>query len=300
MAARCACASCGPAAPWRRRPAPATARRPRAARVDSGCTGLPWPSARPARISLDDRRRHAAGRCRAPAAATAPSSAAPANRKSSVQASPQRRLHLRQRRPGGDPPARHLGPVERLQRALALEVGGGDRRPRRGLPYWRSDSPGTGWPMNRSARYERAMLMFLRSATAANQPSGSSGVRSISISRSGLERHDQRIRDRPCRARTGTPTANISARATVPLKEIRDVGLAGLARDDVGNQGSACALTGRRAPSGSRVLTCCWRVLSISTTFQAGRERKASSACTWNAMKSRWPAPARWQAPPAW
>ena len=46
------------------------------------------------------------------------------------------------------------------------------------------------------------------------------------------------------------------------------------------------SLTGRRAPSGSRVLTCCWRALSVSTTFQDGRERKASSAWTWKAMKS--------------
>ena len=124
MAAKCACA---PILAWSSLAALLRTRESSSASrsVEAiGDTGLPWPSAAPARMSLP--------------IGSAISRPTPKAKQQRQRQQPPRRtrrtgsmpaaaaLDHRQRRPGCDPPARQLRDVKCMQRALALEVRGRD------------------------------------------------------------------------------------------------------------------------------------------------------------------------------
>ena len=204
--------------------------------VESGCTGRPWPSARPARIRSKIGAGHAA------ADAERQQQRKPEQRRACVQEGPpglpQRRLHLGQRRPSGYPPAGHLGPVERLQRALALEVGGRDDA-LGAVAVLAQPFPGY--------RLADVALGLIRAGHVDVLAVGHGCVPAFRQFRRPqqlrqplrIERHDQRIRNVIADAHRHADREYHPARDRA-AEQIRDVGLSGLP-DDVGDRGLGLA-----------------------------------------------------------
>ena len=193
-----------------------------------GDTGLPSPSAAPARISSADRLGHQP----ADAERQQQRRATAAPRPTRGTASRPRRSWPSTSDSGAQAATRQ--PVSRDQWKACSE-----RWPSKSVvritpsgrsAYCRTDSSGTGRPRNSLAVRVRAMLTFLRSATAASQPGGRLSPVQDLDQPLRLERHDQRIWN--ClarRARARSPRR--SALGDGALEEIRHVGLAGLPRD---------------------------------------------------------------------
>ena len=228
IAARCACARMR--ASSSRAASLSTSESSSASRSveTTGDTGLPWPSAAPARISWPIGS--AISRPTPNASSTESDSSTAPDQRNTVQASrsgpstSDRGAQAATRQPVSMRSGRHAASAVPRSRWC----GSRPRSCRRtGFSGLLGHRPAEEFL---APSRVRAMLMFLRSATAASHPGGRLSPCRISISRSGSSDMTSAY-STSLRGRTGTLTEKIQRWATVPTKRSDDVGLTGLARD---------------------------------------------------------------------